>query len=40
MPGEIDPLNAVSRLFPAIAKKPAEFFVSVKVQGITAPEAS
>jgi hypothetical protein len=40
MPGEIDPLNAVTRLFPAIAKKPAEFFVSVKVQCITVPEAS
>jgi hypothetical protein len=40
MPGEIDPPNAVTRLFPEIAKKPPEFFVNVKVQGITAPDAS
>jgi hypothetical protein len=40
MPGEIDPLNAVTRLFPETAKNPAEFFVSVKVQGIMVPEAS
>jgi hypothetical protein len=27
-------------LFPEIAKNPAEFFVNVKLQGTTAPEAS
>jgi hypothetical protein len=40
MPGEIDPLNAVTKLFPATAKNPEEFFVSMKVQGIMLPEAS
>jgi hypothetical protein len=28
MPGEIDPLNAVTSLFPETAKKPVEFFIS------------
>jgi hypothetical protein len=27
-------------LFPEIARNPAEFFVSVKLQGMTVPEAS
>jgi hypothetical protein len=40
MPGKIDPLNAVTRLFPEIANKPAEFCFRVKVQGITVPDAS
>jgi len=39
MPAESEP-RAVTRLFPAIAKKPAEFFVSVKLHGMTLPEAS
>jgi hypothetical protein len=40
LPAKIDPLNAVTRLFPETARNPAEFFVSVKLQGTTAPEAS
>jgi hypothetical protein len=36
----MDPLNAVTRLFPKIARNPAEFFVNVKVQGTTVPDAS
>jgi hypothetical protein len=40
LPAKIDPLNAVTRLFPEIARNPAEFFVSVKLQGMTVPEAS
>ena len=40
MPAEMDPLNAVTRLFPEIARNPAEFFVNVKLQGMTVPDAS
>jgi hypothetical protein len=33
MPGEIDPLNAVTSLFPETAKKPVEFSsVVIKIQ--------
>jgi len=35
-----DPLHAVTRLLPEIAKKPAEFFVKVKLHGSTVPDAS
>ena len=35
MPADTDPLNAVTRLFPEIAKNAAEFFVNVKVHGVT-----
>jgi hypothetical protein len=40
LPAKIDPLNAVIRLAPEIAKNPAEFFVNVKLHGTTMPEAS
>jgi hypothetical protein len=36
----MDPPNAVTRLFPEIARNPAEFFVNVKLHAMTAPEAS
>ena len=35
MPADTDLLNAVTRLFPEIAKNAAEFFVNVKVHGVT-----
>ncbi len=35
-----DPLHAVTRLLPEMAKKPAEFFVNMKLHGITVPDAS
>ena len=40
MPAKIDPLKAVMRLFPEIAKNPAEFFVNVKLHGMAVPDAS
>jgi hypothetical protein len=40
LPAKIDPANAVTRLLPEIAKNPAEFFVKVKLQGMTVPDAS
>src|SRR5690348_13328696 len=39
MPTEID-ARAVTRLFPEMAKNPAEFFVNVKLQGMTPPDES
>ena len=39
MPAEID-VRAVTRPFPEIPKNPPEFFVNVKLHGMTLPEAS
>jgi len=40
LPAMADPLHAVTRLLPEMAKKPAEFFVNMKLHGITVPDAS
>jgi hypothetical protein len=39
LPAKID-ARAVTRLFPEITKNPAEFFVNVKLHGVTVPDAS
>ena len=38
MPAKIDPLYAVTRLFPEMAKRPAEPFVTLKSQGMMVPD--